>query len=129
MENFTHHFSEFLEGEPVSEQRSKQTSSPSIASVDPVVSAKELTALIRAHADETERGRRLAAPVVDALRSASLFTMGLPASLGGTETPTPAALCTIEQIAYADGATGWNVMMPSIRGCSPGISMGRRLGS
>jgi hypothetical protein len=56
----------------VSEQRNKQTSSPSIASVDPVVSAKELTALIRAHADETERGRRLAAAVVDALRSANL---------------------------------------------------------
>jgi alkylation response protein AidB-like acyl-CoA dehydrogenase len=111
MEKFTHHFSEFLEGEPVSEHRSKQTLSPSIASVDPVVTAKELTALIRAHADETEGGRRLAAPVVDALRSASLFTMGLPASLGGTETPIPAALRTIEQIAYADGATGWNVMI------------------
>ena len=37
----------------MSEQRNKQTSSPSIATVDPVVSAKELTALIRAHADGT----------------------------------------------------------------------------
>ena len=95
----------------MSEQTNKQASSSSIASRDPLVSAKELTPLIRAHADETERGRRLAAPVVDALRSASLFTMGLPASLGGTETPTPEALRTIEQIAYADGATGWNVMI------------------
>ena len=95
----------------MNEQGNKQTSSPSIASVDPVVRAKELTVLIRANADETERGRRLAAPVVDALRSASLFTMGLPASLGGTETPIPTSLRTIEQIAYADGATGWNVMI------------------
>jgi alkylation response protein AidB-like acyl-CoA dehydrogenase len=95
----------------MNEQKNRRTSSSGIASVDPVVSAKELTPLIRAHADETERGRRLAAPVVDALRSARLFTMGLPASLGGTETPVPTALRTIEQIAYGDGATGWNVMI------------------
>ena len=95
----------------MNEQKNRRTSSPGIAGVDPIVSAKELTPLIRAHADESERGRRLAAPVVDALRSARLFTMGLPASLGGRETPIPAALHTIEQIAYADGATGWNVMI------------------
>lgn len=73
---------------------------------DPVAAARELTPLIRAYADETERGRRLAAPVVDALRSARLFAMGLPASLGGSETPMANALQAIEQVAYADGATG-----------------------
>jgi alkylation response protein AidB-like acyl-CoA dehydrogenase len=70
---------------------------------DPVAAAHELTPLIRAYADETERGRRLASPVVDALRSARLFAMGLPASLGGSETPIATALRAIEQIAYADG--------------------------
>lgn len=95
----------------MNEQKNGRTSSPGIANVDPVASARELTPLIRAHADETERGRRLAAPVVDALRSVRLFTMGLPASLGGTETPIPTALRTIEQVAYADGATGWNLMI------------------
>ncbi|HJU10258.1 MAG TPA: acyl-CoA dehydrogenase family protein [Candidatus Binataceae bacterium] len=95
----------------MTEQSNKYTPSPGITSVDPVVRAKELTALIRAHADETERGRRLAAPVVDALRSAGLFTMGLPVALGGTETSVPAALRAIEHVAYADGATGWNVMI------------------
>jgi indole-3-acetate monooxygenase len=78
---------------------------------DPVDAAHELTPLIRAYADETERGRRLASPVVDALRSARLFSMGLPASLGGSETPMVNALRVIEQVAYADGATGWNVMI------------------
>jgi alkylation response protein AidB-like acyl-CoA dehydrogenase len=78
---------------------------------DPVAAAHELTLLIRAHADETERGRRLAAPVVDALRSAGLFTMGLPASLGGSETAVAIALQAIVQVAYADGASGWNVMI------------------
>jgi indole-3-acetate monooxygenase len=95
----------------MSEQKHGRTSSPANTSLDLVTSAKELTPLIRAHADETERARRLAAPVVEALRSARLFTMGLPASLGGTETPLPNALRAIEQIAYADGATGWNVMI------------------
>jgi alkylation response protein AidB-like acyl-CoA dehydrogenase len=76
-----------------------------------LVAAHELTPLIRAYADETERGRRLAAPVVDALRSARLFAMGLPASIGGSETPIANALQVIEQVAYADGATGWNVMI------------------
>jgi indole-3-acetate monooxygenase len=95
----------------MNDQKGDRVSTPAINCVDPIVSAKELTPLIRARADETERGRRLAAPVVDALRSARLFTMGLPASLGGTETPIPEALRVIEQIAYADGATGWNVMI------------------
>ena len=76
-----------------------------------VAAANELTPLIRANADETERGRRLAQPVVDALRSSRLFALGLPASLGGAETPILEALGAIEQIAYADGATGWNVMI------------------
>ena len=95
----------------MNDQKSNPVASPAVNCVDPIASAKELTPLIRAHADETERGRRLSAPVVDALRSARLFTMGLPASLGGTETPIPTALRTIEEIAYADGATGWNVMI------------------
>ena len=95
----------------MSDQENHQTPSASTASVDPVAAALELTPLIRAHADETERGRRLAAPVVNALRFARLFAMGLPASLGGSETPIAAVLHTIEQIAYADGATGWNVMI------------------
>jgi alkylation response protein AidB-like acyl-CoA dehydrogenase len=95
----------------LSEQTNNRTSSRRIAGAELVAAAQRLTPLIREYADETERGRRLAAPVVDALRSARLFTMGLPASLGGAETPLPIALRTIEQIAYADGAAGWNVMI------------------
>ena len=72
------------------------------AGVDPVVSAEELTPLIREHANETERSRRLAQPVVDALRRTRLFTMGLPTSLGGAEIAILTALRAIEQIAYAE---------------------------
>jgi len=93
------------------DHENRQRANTSIPLSDPVAAARELTPLIRAYADETERGRRLAAPVVSAIRSAGLFTMGLPVSLGGSETPVPTALRAIEQIAYADGATGWNVMI------------------
>jgi len=78
---------------------------------DPVAAAQQLTPLIRTHADETERERRLAAPVVDALRAAGLLSLGLPATLGGPETPVTPALRAIEEISYADGATGWNAMI------------------
>jgi alkylation response protein AidB-like acyl-CoA dehydrogenase len=100
-----------VEVNPMSEQNDGPAPIISSTFADPVAVAHELTPLIRAYADETERGRRLTEPVVNALRSAGLFTMGLPASLGGTETPVPTVLRVIEEIAYADGATGWNVMI------------------
>lgn len=95
----------------MSEEQNHQNLNPAAVVADPVAAAHELTPLIRAHADETERGRRLAAPVVSALRAAGLFAMGLPVSLGGIETPLATALRAIEQVAYADGASGWNVMI------------------
>ncbi|HUA32292.1 MAG TPA: acyl-CoA dehydrogenase family protein [Candidatus Binataceae bacterium] len=76
-----------------------------------VAAARELGPLVREHADETERGRRLATPVVDALRARGLLAMGTPAALGGLETPLGDALRAIEELSYADGATGWNVMI------------------
>jgi alkylation response protein AidB-like acyl-CoA dehydrogenase len=53
---------------------------------DPLARARQLIPLVRAFADESERERRLARPVVDAVRAAGLFAMGLPRSLGGLET-------------------------------------------
>ena len=64
---------------------------------DPVGVALELLPLIRAHADETERERKLAAPVVDAMRAGGLFSMGVPAALGGLETPLAQVLRAIEE--------------------------------
>jgi alkylation response protein AidB-like acyl-CoA dehydrogenase len=81
------------------------------ASFDAVAVARSLQSIIRTHADETERGRRLAAPVVDALRRGGLFSMGLASALGGLETPIGVALRAIEEISFADGASGWNVMI------------------
>jgi alkylation response protein AidB-like acyl-CoA dehydrogenase len=81
------------------------------ASFDAVTVARKLQSIIRTHAEETERERRLAAPVVDALRSSGLFSMGLASAMGGLETPIGMALRAIEEISFADGASGWNVMI------------------
>ena len=78
---------------------------------DPLAAAIRLTALIRENSDQTERDRCLAEPVVAAMRRAGLLSLGLPAALGGTETPVAAAMRAIEQVAYADGSTGWNAMI------------------
>src|SRR5450755_3097887 len=77
----------------------------------PLAASIELTSLIREYADQTERDRCLAQPVVAAMRQAGLLSLGLPAALGGPETPVAAALRAIEQLAYADGSTGWNAMI------------------
>ena len=90
---------------------SAQESLQTVSTSDPVAAARQLLPLIRDHADESERGCKLAAPVVAALRAGGLFAMGLPASLGGLETPLGTVLRAIEEISYADGATGWNVMI------------------
>jgi alkylation response protein AidB-like acyl-CoA dehydrogenase len=73
--------------------------------------AERLTPLIREYADQTERDRKLAAPVVEAMQPLGLLSTGLPQSLGGPELPVASALKVIEQLSYADGATGWNAMI------------------
>jgi alkylation response protein AidB-like acyl-CoA dehydrogenase len=82
---------------------SSRTNGANVGSFDPIEIARRLQPIIRTHADETERGRRLAGPVVDALHSSGLFTMGLSAAMGGSETPIMQAIRAIEEISYADG--------------------------
>lgn len=66
-----------------------------------------LEPLIRAHADEAERNRRLSQPVVTALAEAGFFRLYLPRTLGGFEVD-PLTFCrVIEALAHIDGATAW----------------------
>lgn len=72
-------------------------------------SARALAPLIRAHADESERSRRLALPVVDALHDAGLFAMMQPAKFGGAALNAVEVTPILEEIAAADGSAGWNL--------------------
>jgi alkylation response protein AidB-like acyl-CoA dehydrogenase len=79
------------------------------AGEDLVEAALRLGPAIAAAAEEIERERRLPGPLVAALFDAGLFTMLLPASLGGAEAPIPTFARAVEALARADGSVAWCV--------------------
>jgi len=78
-----------------------------------LVRARELRPLIEAHAAEAEEERRLPDAVVDAVYDAGLYTCLLAAEAGGPEIGVPTYLRLIEEVARADGSTGWCLMIGS----------------
>jgi indole-3-acetate monooxygenase len=70
-----------------------------------------LAPLIRAHADEAERDRRLSPVVVRALGEAGIFRMYTPRALGGLEVDPLTFYRVVEAIARIDGSTGWCVFI------------------
>ena len=66
---------------------------------------------IRARAAEIEAGRQLPADLVLELANARLFKVALPESEGGLGADVLTALRVIEEVARADGSTGWCVAM------------------
>lgn len=71
----------------------------------------DLEPLIREHAVETERGKRLAAPVAAALRDAGFFRMLRPRSRGGFEMDPVSEFRVAEALARIDSAAAWNVQV------------------
>jgi alkylation response protein AidB-like acyl-CoA dehydrogenase len=71
--------------------------------------ARALEPIIREHAEMTERGRRLAPAVIDAMRAAGLFRMFTPRSLGGLEVDPITAARVAEEIASFDSAAAWSL--------------------
>lgn len=80
---------------------------------DLVGAAEALQPLVREHADEGERNRRLPMPVVEALRDAGLLRMCVPAAYGGPEASALTLVRAIEAVSIADGAAGWCTMIAS----------------
>lgn len=75
--------------------------------------AASLAPQIRASRDECERLGHLPDSLVAALDQAGLFQLGLPQSMGGTETDPLTALCAIEELSKIDGAVGWCALISS----------------
>lgn len=83
--------------------------------------AREIAPLARRHADESERDRRLAPPVVAALRDAGLFRMLVPRELGGAEATVADLVAAIETVAAGDGAAGWCLMIAATTGITAAL--------
>jgi alkylation response protein AidB-like acyl-CoA dehydrogenase len=72
-----------------------------------------LEPLIREHAAEAERNRRLSQPVVAALAEAGIFRLCIPHTLGGFEVDPLIFYRVVEEIARIDGSTAWCVLIAS----------------
>ena len=81
--------------------------------MDLVDAAEGVGDVVRRHADEAERIRRLPAATVDALVAAGLMRMYVPAAYGGPAADPPTALRAMEEVARADGEAGWCTMIAS----------------
>jgi alkylation response protein AidB-like acyl-CoA dehydrogenase len=79
--------------------------------------ASNLRSLAVEHAGEAERERRLPAPVVEALAAAGVFHMFVPTKFGGGEIHLATGVRVLEELARADGSTGWVAMI----GASTGV--------
>jgi alkylation response protein AidB-like acyl-CoA dehydrogenase len=67
----------------------------------------EIDSTIREHADEAVRARRLNTPVVEAMRTAGVFRMAMPAAWGGPELDVGTQLEVVERLARADASAAW----------------------
>ena len=81
------------------------------AATDLLERVRVVTLRIRALADTTERERRLPPELVEELAAAGLFRMWMPRDLGGEELDPLTTMRVVEEVARADGSTGWCVMV------------------
>jgi alkylation response protein AidB-like acyl-CoA dehydrogenase len=79
----------------------------------PLSAALRISAHAAALAEQTERDRELPRELLGELRDARLLSLCLPRTLGGRETRPAEMALTLEQLASADGATGWCAMIAS----------------
>ena len=85
------------------------TSSATRVAVDEsiVAAARDVGSIIAKHVEMTERNRRLAPPVIDALRAAGLFRLFTPRALGGLEIDPVTFARVVEEVSTFDSAAGW----------------------
>jgi len=87
------------------------TTSTAQAVGGPLEVARAFAPRIRARAAEIEAGRQLPPDLVLELANAGLFKVALPVAEGGLGADVLTALRVIEEVARADGSTGWCVAM------------------
>lgn len=83
------------------------------ASMDYVARARALRGLIEREADNNEKNGTLAPSVVDAMREAELFWLLCPPEVGGAGGSVLDYVAMLEEVARADGSSGWTLMANS----------------
>jgi alkylation response protein AidB-like acyl-CoA dehydrogenase len=81
-----------------------------------IEAARRIAPLVRACRDEGERERRLPPQVLAAMHEARLFRMYIPEALGGLEIDPITSMIVVEEIARADAAAAWNLMLGATYG-------------
>ena len=71
----------------------------------------EVGAEFRARAREGEEMRTMPSDLVELAKSAGLFRLAMPRSLGGFDLDPLAIVSTIEELCRADGSAGWTVLI------------------
>ena len=72
-----------------------------------VAAARDVGSIIAKHVQTTEGNRRLAQPVIDALRAAGFFRLFTPRALGGLEIDPVTFARVVEEVSSFDSAAGW----------------------
>lgn len=72
-----------------------------------MAAAAAVGAVAREHGDESERGRRLAAPVVQTMEASGLASLLAPTALGGSAAHPGTVVEVIAAISAADPSAGW----------------------
>lgn len=90
----------------------------------PVDRARSIAGIIEAEADETERQTRITRRVHEALLDQSLYWIPLPREFGGADADIATCIEVVEEIARADGSTGWTyfVNLATLSGIFPFLS-------
>jgi alkylation response protein AidB-like acyl-CoA dehydrogenase len=73
----------------------------------------ELTPAIRQRSPEIEQARRVPLDLITQLKAAGCFRMHVPTEYGGDDLTLSQALDVVEELAQADGSTGWTTMIGS----------------
>ena len=80
--------------------------------VDNLLAAvRQIEPIVRQHAQQAERDRRLAAAVANAMRDSGIYRMWRPKKLGGFEVTPVDGFRVIEELSRIDSAAGWNLAL------------------
>jgi indole-3-acetate monooxygenase len=97
---------------------------PPTGAADLLARARALAPVIEDAAATAEEEGTLAPHVVDALADAELFWLLVPRELGGLEADLITALDVFEELARADGSTGWSLMANATASCFAALYTG-----